>query len=400
MTDTAAHTDPGTNAAVQRALAVLATLLVLACGSTGSSPPARGGSGGQGGTSAGTGGAGGIAGGAGSAPAGAPGFGGAASDTGADAATDVGSAGAGAAAGAGGEAGATGSAEPCDPSLTLPPGDHEFTIKSKNGRTYKYTLVMPNTIAPGTRAPLAIVWHALWSSPEETRARTHIDATMAANGVISVHPRSPDTSWDVGTCCIQYVAGLPRDETVFAKELIAEVESKVCVDTHRVYTAGFSNGGMLSQMLACKMADVFAAAAPMASTLTILPSACKPSRPIPMYMINGTADPLVGYTVPTFSGGVPVPTTFTTWADRDACTDQPHTTLQQGQATCKTYDQCGGGADVTLCTVQGMGHCMPGMKADSPLNCMTKNLIPLGPPNNDIDGIDLAVKFLLAHSLP
>lgn len=301
--------------------------------------------------------------------------------------------------GSGGSAGAPPALD-CDPSQTLAPGDHEFSITSANGLTYRYTVVVPSTVVAGKKAPLAVVWHALWSNPEETRGLTHIDATMAAHSVISVHPRSPDQAWDVGTCCTNYVLGRRRDETVFVKELLKDVESKVCVDTHRVYTAGFSNGGMLSQMLACKMADVFAAAAPMASTLTIPPGECNPSRPIPIYMINGTADPLVGYSATSLSGGLPVQQSFTTWAARDGCSGAAQTTLQAGKATCQTYSQCGAGSEVTLCSVEGMGHCMPGMKKESPMNCFTKNLILLGMPNDDIDGIDLSAEFLLRHTLP
>jgi polyhydroxybutyrate depolymerase len=312
---------------------------------------------------------------------------------------DGGAGGAGGAAGIGG-AGAAPAGMDCDPSQSLPPGDHEFSITSANGLVYRYVLVVPNSVAPGKKAPLALVWHALWSSPEETRGLTHIDATMASNGTISVHPRSPDQSWDVGTCCTGIVLGKRRDETVFVRELLADVESKVCVDTRRVYTSGFSNGGMISQMLACKMADVFAAAAPMGSTLTIPPGECHPSRPVPIYMINGTADPLVGYSAVSLSGGLTVEDSFATWAERNGCTGSPQSTLQQGKATCRTYSECGADAEVTLCSVEGMGHCMPGMKKESSANCLTKNLIPLGPPSDDIDGIDLAAQFLARHSLP
>jgi polyhydroxybutyrate depolymerase len=302
--------------------------------------------------------------------------------------------------GAMGGAAGSGLVMDCDPSQTLPPGDHEFTLTSANGLTYRYTLVVPNTIVPGKKAPLALVWHALWSNPEETRGLTHIDATFAKYGTISVHPRSPDQAWDVGTCCTNYVLGRRRDETVFARELLKEVESKLCVDSHRVYTSGFSNGGMLSQMLACKMSDLFAAAAPMASTLTIPPGECNPSRPIPIFMINGTADPLVGYTVPSLSGGISVQDAFKTWASRESCTGSPQTTLQQGKANCQTYAQCSASGEVTLCSVEGMGHCMPGMKKESAVNCFTKNLIMLGMPNDDIDGIELSAEFLSRHSLP
>jgi polyhydroxybutyrate depolymerase len=286
----------------------------------------------------------------------------------------------------------------CDLAL-LAPGDHDYTITSKNGLTYKYTLVVPATVQAKQRAPLAVVWHALRSSPEETRGLTDIDAIAADARFYTVHPRSPDASWDTGSCCTTAVLGWPRDELVFTKELLADVKTKVCVDDKRIYTTGFSNGGMMSQKLACQMSEVFAAAGPMGSTLTIDPNQCKPARAVPMFMVNGTADPLVGYAVPSLSGGLTVPADFAHWAERNGCTGQPEVTLEKGKVSCETYKQCKSSSEVTLCTVDGMGHCMPGMKEESPTNCFTKG-IPLGQPNADIDGQREVFNFLQRFSLP
>jgi len=95
---------------------------------------------------------------------------------------------------------------------------------------------------------------------------------------------------------------------------IIDVETKVCADRERVYSHGFPNGGTMTQMLACKAADIFAAAVPAASTLTISQHECKPSRPISVMMINGTADSLVGYDQTAFAGGITVPNTYVIWA--------------------------------------------------------------------------------------
>jgi polyhydroxybutyrate depolymerase len=167
----------------------------------------------------------------------------------------------------------------------------------------------------------------------------------------------------------------------------------------------------MSQMLACKQADVFAAAAVAGSTLTIADSltaaesACTPSRPIPIFMINGTADPLVGYTAVAFSGGLTVTDDYTLWTTVDKCTGSPEQTLQKGQITCKTYNKCGDNVEVTQCVAEGMGHCMPGMKTESDTNCLTKvayDVLPiqLGAPNNDIDGVQMSFDFLKRWSLP
>jgi polyhydroxybutyrate depolymerase len=218
--------------------------------------------------------------------------------------------------------------------------------------------------------------------------------------MLVVYPRSPDKAWDVGSCCTAIVGGAARDEEVFARELVKDIVSKACVDEKRIYTNGFSNGGMISQMVACKMGDVFAAAAPMGSTLTISPSDCQPKRPIPLIMINGTSDPLVGYDAPSLAGGIAFTEDTGLWAEHDGCTDQPETYLSKGKATCKQYKQCKAGVEVAFCAVEGMGHCVPGMKKESPTNCLTKDGITLGMPNDDIDAIQLSFDFLLRFTLP
>lgn len=288
---------------------------------------------------------------------------------------------------------------------SLDPGEHTFTLSSANGIAYSYIVVVPEGYEPHTRTPLVVMWHALTSDPEETRALTHVDRTGQDTNAILVYPRSPDKSWDVGTCCTGVVGGTPRDEEIFARELVSAVSSKVCVDPKRIYSSGFSNGAMLSQMLACKMSDVFAAVAPMSGTLTIPEADCQPERPIPILLINGTDDPLVGYSAPSLSGGLSVTDAFAFWGRTNGCTGEPTQTFSNGSATCRAYQGCRDGAEVALCTIQGMGHCVAGMQVESPTNCLTKiafGILPiaLGPPSDDLDGMDTSFEFLMRWTLP
>jgi len=137
----------------------------------------------------------------------------------------------------------------------------------------------------------------------------------------------------------------------------------------------------------------------MSSSLTIAGSECNPSRPVPVFLINGTADQLVRYSIPNLAG-MTVPSSFQLFAGRNGCNGNPTTTFQKGKASCQTYGNCAGGAETTLCTVEGMGHCMPGMRTESPTNCLTKNFVPLGMPNDDMDGIEQSAAFLIRYSLP
>jgi poly(3-hydroxybutyrate) depolymerase len=322
----------------------------------------------------------------------------------------AGSGGAPSAAGASGSAGAAGAAggaiempmgPPAGcPATPLAVGDHEFMIKSANGQDYSYILTIPKSFDPNKKLPLLIHWHALSSDPEEARSLTSVDEKSEAAGVITVYPRSPDKSWDVGSCCTSTVGGASRDESVFVRELVKDVQTKACVDDKRIYTNGFSNGGMISQMIACKLSDVFAAAAPMGSTLTIPQSECKPTRPISIFMINGSEDPLVGYSAPGFAGGLSATADQQFWVDQNKCTGTAEMFVMKGMATCKRYTQCAAGVEVAFCNIQGMGHCVPGMKKESATNCLTKSGIPLGAPNDDIDAMQMDMDFLLRFALP
>ena len=308
------------------------------------------------------------------------------------------------AAGSGSAAGASGSASsaPACTGMPLSPGDHEFEIDSKNGIKYTYILSVPKSVDATQRTPLLVHWHALSSSPEEARKLTSVDAKAEAAKWLVVYPKSPDESWDVGSCCTNIKGGTSRDETVFVRELMTDVLSKACVDEKRIYTNGFSNGGMIAQLLACKMPELFAAAAPMGSTLTIEKSMCSPSRPLPLFLINGTEDPLVGFTTPSSSGGLSVVDDQKFWAEKNGCTGTPEMTLSKGKVTCFRYAQCTG-APLEYCNVEGMGHCVPGMVKESETNCLTKTAfglpIRLGPPDDDIDGIQMNFDFLARFTL-
>ena len=79
---------------------------------------------------------------------------------------------------------------------------------------------------------------------------------------------------------------------------------------------------------------------------------CAPDRAVPVMQFHGTADTTVPY-----SGAE---TSTASWVSRNGCDPSPMVTFDQGNATCETYRGCEGQAEVTLCTIQGLGHVWPG----------------------------------------
>src|SRR5205814_95373 len=77
----------------------------------------------------------------------------------------------------------------------------------------------------------------------------------------------------------------------FVRAMLDGVGSERCVDRRRVYATGMSNGGFMSNLLGCRMADRFAAVAPVAGTMPL--TGCTPSQPVAVMITFGRADDIV-----------------------------------------------------------------------------------------------------------
>src|SRR5690606_19979542 len=84
------------------------------------------------------------------------------------------------------------------------------------------------------------------------------------------------------------------DDVGFILALIAEAKRKWNIDQERVYVTGPSNGGGMTQRLACEAGEHFAAAATVIGAMSEkLHAWCKPKGPLPMLLMAGTDDKLI-----------------------------------------------------------------------------------------------------------
>jgi polyhydroxybutyrate depolymerase len=183
------------------------------------------------------------------------------------------------------------------------------------------------------------------------------------------------------------------------KELLKRLQNDWCIDPKQIYATGFSNGGFLSHKLACEMADVFAAIAPVSGVMGMLPEKCNPSRAVPVIDFHGTGDPIVPY-----NGGTPilpvdfgnilafrsVETTMTIWRQKDGCLGQGKNIYSKGDATCTSWAPCNANVDVVHCKIDNGGHTWPGGVP-----------IPfVGKTSSDISATESMIAFFKAHPLP
>ncbi len=261
-------------------------------------------------------------------------------------------------------------------------GDHELSIEH-DGMTRTLRLHVPPSYDDGVATPLVVNFHGLTSNADQQVLFSAMNPTADAEGFIVAYPNGHMNSWNAGECCGQAMSA-EIDDVGFVRALVAEIEEVTCVDPARIFATGMSNGGFMTNRLACEASDLFAAFAPVSAVRVTEP--CEPERPVPIMMFNGTVDSLVPYDGGLFIGAVE---TFEGWAAEGGCEGLPVETFAAGAATCETYEDCDAGVEVTLCTIDPMGHCWPG-----------NAFCPFVPANTDISANESMWAFFEAHPLP
>jgi polyhydroxybutyrate depolymerase len=262
---------------------------------------------------------------------------------------------------------------------TAQPLDATWTVMV--GTTARTTLVhVPASYDPAVPTPVVIDLHGLGGDGAMEAALTSANAKSDTAGFISVHPNGATVpgSWNAGGCC-GTAPSQNIDDIGFMKQLVDDLDAKLCVDDARVFAMGMSNGGYMSHRIGCELADRFAAIGPVAGGIAT--ATCAPSRPVPVFAIHGNADPLVEYSFGQSSANA--------WATGNGCTTTT-TTYTNGVASCVTHGGCTAGADVVFCTIDQGGHQWPG----------GETLPLLGNNTTDIIATDAIWTFFVAHPKP
>jgi len=165
-------------------------------------------------------------------------------------------------------------------------------------RTYHVHLPPRQTGA----APLLVVLHGHGGTGSNTITLTHMNDLADQQGVITVYPDGLNKSWADGRDASESdQQGV--DDVAFIGQLITTLQQEYSIDAHRIYVAGMSNGGFMTERLGCELAGVVAAIVPVVATLSSNQAAgCAPSRPMPILYVLGEDDPLVPYNGGTVRG--------------------------------------------------------------------------------------------------
>jgi len=250
---------------------------------------------------------------------------------------------------------------------TLKPGNTTVMIQS-GGVARSYILHVPSKYDGKTRLPLVVDMHGKGGTGQGQMSGSGWLAKADAVGIVMIYPDGLYNSWNAGPagcpilmCCCEPAQDHNIDDAGFLRAAVTKTAQDGCIDLKRVYASGLSNGGIMSQWLACDVADMFAAVAPASGPNMI---DCKPSRPITVVNFRGKLDTLVPYNGGmTVAGGHVWPSAmadFAKWSGLDQCTDAP--VPMPTHPLCQVSSKCAGGTEVILCSPNA-GHVIYGEAA-------------------------------------
>jgi len=338
-------------------MTVFAALAALACSESANQPndtaPDSGGTGGAAGMNASGGTAGSMAsGGASGSSSGtgggdSGGSGGTAGTVGTGAALGGGtggSAGLAGASGAGAGSGGSGGATPSAGCGKAPPMSGRFSV-DVGGTMREYILAVPDNYDSNRAYRLIFGWHPRGGTAEQVATGFgggYYGLESRANGsAIFVSPEGIDMGW----------ANTGGRDIAFLRGMLDRFRAELCIDQGRIFSTGFSYGGMMSYAVGCAMGDVFRAIAPMSGALY---SGCEDgTNPVAMWGSHGDAD-----TVVPLENGRSARDIF---IERNHC-DAATTPVEP--SPCVSYQGCDAGYPLVWCEFSG-GHALPSNSGQS-----------------------------------
>ncbi len=248
--------------------------------------------------------------------------------------------------------------------------DPEKTLQH-GGVARTYLLHLPRGYDAAKPWPLVAALHGGGGTAKSTNTLAHMNAAADRHGFIVAYPQALYRHWNDGRQ--SGVADSRKvDDLGFLSALIDQIARDYNVDRKRVFATGISNGGFMSQRLACDLAGKITAIAAVAATMgRDLSAHCKPSQPVSVLIIQGTEDPLVPYEggrVQVRGGGaiISAPDAVQKWVELNGCkaqplvADLPDKAADGTRTRRETHSGCRQRTEVVFLRVEGGGHTWPG----------------------------------------
>ncbi len=236
-----------------------------------------------------------------------------------------------------------------------------------NGRARDYRLHLPAGYSNSKPVPLVLNFHGLGGNAQEQEAYSGLVPLSDREGFLLISPEGVGRSWS-------YPVPLNGvDDLQMTRDLLDQVQSRLCIDPNRIYVTGMSNGAFMTSKVACDLADRIAAAAPVAGVSFPL-TGCK--QPIPILAFHGTADRTVPFAAALVFNILPYEgarAAVAAWAAFNGCSATIATEQISDHVTREAATGCGK-TDTQLIVIDGGAHVWPGSPIDSGRPGTTKEI--------------------------
>jgi polyhydroxybutyrate depolymerase len=276
--------------------------------------------------------------------------------------------------------------------------DEAHTL-SFEGAERTYLIHVPPNYDAQTPVPLLLMLHGRGGDGERISALTSFSKMADEKNFIVLYPDGIDNQWNYVKDVPGY-SSMTQDDTGFLLALLNEISGQYSIDEKRVYVAGFSNGGFMTQRLACDAPERFAAFASVsAAGFGGMTELCQTPLPLSFLFIHGTADGVIPWQGLVRGNGymlTPVTDTLEFWSQYAGCKGEIVDTAlekknQDAQTSVTLFSVgCAEGDEMLLYAVQGGGHNWPGVEGMIPEEFA-------GKVNTDIQASDVIWEFFSRH---
>lgn len=157
----------------------------------------------------------------------------------------------------------------------------------------EFLLKVPQPYNENTPYPVIMAFHYSGGNADAMARITALD--KIAEGYIVAYPKSAVEEWNEGCGCNK-PDRLGIDDVAFVDEILAHLKSGYNINPDRIFAAGYSQGGLFVQNLACKRSEVFRAVAVVSAPMSEqLADSCQPTSPISIIMIHAEDDAVLPF---------------------------------------------------------------------------------------------------------
>ncbi len=251
-------------------------------------------------------------------------------------------------------------------------------------------LQLPTGYDSTVPAPLLVSLHPFALTNQGWEEYSHLADAATARGYIVVSPlgSDPGPRWSVP-------GGLPGpDDLGFVDQLVATVVAELCIDTTRIFAAGFSAGAAMAMGLSCTFPGMFAGIA--ASGGANLTSLCPDSPGVDTLIFHGLNDPIAptsgSYVVFAPPLGLSLSTVLDSTATRNGCQPGVGFVREFPSTDVRRYVGCDPGHRLQFWQMNSAGHTWAG--TDPSIGAF------LGGTSQDFSANTVVLDFFDSHTVP